>query len=60
MDGVNWSDVEGGKVFSANNDYNSIVTNTLASPVSCKAFRIYIQSFNIWPSMRSEIIILNN
>ena len=58
-DGVNWTDVDGGKIFSANSDRNTIVTNALASSVSCKAFRIYPQKYN-WPAMRSEIIILDD
>ena len=58
QDGVNWTDVEGGKIYNANTDRNTIVTNKLATPVNCKAFRIYPVKYQ-WPAMRSEIIILD-
>jgi hypothetical protein len=41
QDGVNWTTVEGGKIYNGNTDSDTIVTNKLASPVYCKALRIY-------------------
>ena len=59
QDGVNWTDVEGGKIYNANTDNNTIVTNKLKSPINCKAFRIYPVKTYLWPAMRSEVIILD-
>ncbi len=60
QDGVEWSDVERGKIYNANTDSDTIVRNKLASPVNCKALRIYPKSggFGDWPALRSEVIIL--
>jgi hypothetical protein len=41
QDGFIWTSIEGGKIYNGNTDRDTIVTNKLASPVYCKALRIY-------------------
>ena len=35
-----WTEIEGSKIFQANYDGETIVSNKLASPIECKALRI--------------------
>jgi hypothetical protein len=53
--GVDWTPVDGGKIFTANSDGNTPVTNMFSKPVKALALRVRPQSWNNHISMRFEV-----
>ncbi|XP_033627167.1 uncharacterized protein LOC117290043 isoform X1 [Asterias rubens] len=44
------------QVFDGNTDHNSIVTSTFDEPIQARYIRIKPTDYNVWPSMRIELI----
>ncbi len=58
MDGSSdWTDFDGGKIFTSANDKNTITKNRLENPIRCTALRIVCIASKSWASMRSELLI---
>lgn len=56
-DGMSWSDVDGGNVFSGNTGCHGNVENKFASLVETRFVRIVVQTWNRHISMRSGVIL---
>ena len=54
VDGVTWTDYNGGQAFQANHDRNTRVVNYLDPPISAMGIRLHPIGFNNWMSMRLE------
>ena len=52
-----WAESES-KIYPANSDKKTIVTNKLPSPVKCKAIRIIPLEWNGWIAMRCDVSIV--
>ena len=53
-----WSEVEGSKIFQANYDADTVVSNKLASPIECRALRILPTGNPEEVKMRSEVMVI--
>jgi len=55
MNGGEWFLVENGRVFKANNDSNTVVTNYFNNPVKARAIRLVPLTFKQRMSLRWEV-----
>ena len=55
VDGINWQAADDGRIFQANTDQNSIVTNTFEKPFIASVVRICPTAWNSHISMRLEL-----
>jgi len=60
MDGITWLSYDYDRVFLANKDTTTVVTNQLRSPLKARAIRINPLSWNNYISMRAEVYILSD
>eukprot|EP00961_Rhodomonas_salina_P231425 3125867-Rhodomonas_salina.1 len=57
LDGVTWTDVNGGYAFPGNTDSNTEVSTLFAGPVQARYVRIYPQQWVTYMSMRAGVIL---
>jgi hypothetical protein len=60
MDGITWLSYDYDRLFMANSDSNTIVTNQLRAPLKARAIRINPQSWNGGLCMQVEVNILSD
>ena len=60
MDGITWLSYDFDRVFPANTDSTTAVTNQLRTPLKARAIRILPYTWNNYISMRAEVFILSD
>ena len=59
IDGINWLSVDRNRLFAGNTDGNTVVKNSLPTPLLARAIRIIPFTWNEHISMRAEVYILS-
>jgi hypothetical protein len=59
MDGITWLSYDYDRIFKANTDTTTVVTNQLRTPLKARAVRINPLTWNNYISMRVEVYILS-
>lgn len=55
-DGVNWGEVDDGRIFNGNTDMNTHVKHWFRTPVTARSIRISPKSWYAWISLRFDFI----
>ena len=51
--------IDGGKVFTANTNNTAKVRNDIKTKVIASAVRVFPLSWNIWPSMKFDVLYMD-
>jgi len=58
MNGKDWEEVEGGKIFKANNDRHTKIRNDFDTTITARAIRINPTKWVNWITMRFDAIFI--